>query len=1039
MNKSQLSPVRRYLTCAAAIALLLLSAPVTWAQVWQRQAFGQGPFYYCGHEGDPLYAFNYPNNNNWSQELVQDVNKDTGCVTTVAPSNWSTATFPGHAPGGGDNAVVGNGGGAGTNLDRGARTAGRNELVLNNLTITPEGILNMEYGAIVIANFYNLQTNKDANAFLSVGGGGGFAPKIVIPAQGTMKKTIGLSTFQISGEARIEAINGATIACDAGALQLPGGQSYYYGPSQPVLAPIHFDAATGALIDLAPQGGGAIDPRVLVGGYITGINTGGTVRLNKGVLTTHSSIGTSGGVLWNFGGDTFQWQGGNIDTNSDNLFTNAGTINITAPGPFLSGNGFINQGKMIQSSTGSLGLLNNSVTANTASGTYEFRNDNGFGNAGAGGSLPLFNNSGLMWKSAGTGRLLIPQDVQLQNIGGTIRVDSGTLAFAQGLTARQGSGNGGTFVVSPGATLELSDATGNAYYNGTYTASGGGTILFAQNNIYPDDLTQSPGFAFNFPAGMCIWSGGTMNTQAGSGFTNLGAIAIKGPVGNYGGKFTNQGTITITGNNGAFGSQRDAVSNGSTGVWDIQNDSGLSCENPFSNAGTFTKSSGGGTSVVTCGYINSGSVSVRTGTLGFQGDYFNPSNSTHSSYYQTDGVLDLDGGNVSSTGDIVIAGGKIIGSGTINGNVRNTGGVLSPGHSPGKITITGNYSQAGGAALNIEIGGTTAGVEYDQLIINGSAQLDGVLNMNFINGYRPKVGDTFTFIAPASTSGSFATVLVNGAAGNVSYANGAVTLTVTQVPDILLNISTRLAVLPGDKALIGGFIVTGTEPKRVIIRGLGPSLSVPGPLADPTLDLYDGANKLIYSNDNWKDAQQAEIQATGIPPTKDAEAAMVQTLAPGAYTAVLRGKGATTGIGLLESYDLSQAAKSKAANISTRGFGDTGDNLLIGGFIVGGGGGGGDTAKVIVRAIGPSLAKAGVSGVMQDPTLELKDANGSSLGTNDNWKDTQQAEIQATDIPPSDDLESAIVRSLPPGAYTAIVRGKNNGTGIGLVEVYNLQ
>ncbi len=256
-------------------------------------------------------------------------------------------------------------------------------------------------------------------------------------------------------------------------------------------------------------------------------------------------------------------------------------------------------------------------------------------------------------------------------------------------------------------------------------------------------------------------------------------------------------------------------------------------------------------------------------------------------------------------------------------------------------------------------------------------------------------------------------------------------------PSQLLNISTRLRVLTGDQVLIGGFIITGTEPKKVIIRGIGPSLSGTGTtLADPTLELHLG-NTTIATNDNWKE-HEADVVATTIPPTNDLESAIVTTLDRGAYTAILAGKDLTSGVGLVEVYDLAQSANSKLANISTRGFVDTGDNVMIGGVIVGGGFGGGAT-RVLVRAIGPSLTGSGVSGALQDPTLELHDGNGAIIATNDNWKSDQRAEIEATTIPPTDDLESAMVRTLTPGAYTAIVRGKNNTTGVALIEVYDLQ
>jgi CSLREA domain-containing protein len=277
------------------------------------------------------------------------------------------------------------------------------------------------------------------------------------------------------------------------------------------------------------------------------------------------------------------------------------------------------------------------------------------------------------------------------------------------------------------------------------------------------------------------------------------------------------------------------------------------------------------------------------------------------------------------------------------------------------------------------------------------------------------------------------------------------TPTPTPTPGKLLNIATRLRVLNGDNVLIGGFIITGTDPKRVIIRGIGPSLNGVGvTLSDPILELHQGAT--VITNDNWKindqtgQSQEADIRATTIPPTNDLESAIIATLAPGNYTAILAGKNGGTGVGIVEVYDLAQGANSTLANISSRGFVDTGDNVMIGGLIVGGGSGGGST-RVIVRAIGPSLSANGnpLPGRLADPTLELHNASGTMIVTNDNWKindqtgQSQEADIRATTVPPTNDLESAIVATLPPDNYTAIVRGKNNTVGIAVVEAYNLQ
>jgi hypothetical protein len=211
-------------------------------------------------------------------------------------------------------------------------------------------------------------------------------------------------------------------------------------------------------------------------------------------------------------------------------------------------------------------------------------------------------------------------------------------------------------------------------------------------------------------------------------------------------------------------------------------------------------------------------------------------------------------------------------------------------------------------------------------------------------------------------------------------------------------------------------------------------LSFPDKLADPILELHDASGALLETNDNWVDSpnKQAIIDST-IPPSNDLESAIVRSVAPGNYTAVVRGVNNGTGIGVVEAYDLDTSVDSKLANISTRGLVQTGDNVLIAGTIVVGQ----TSQKVIIRGIGPSLS---VPGKLSDPTLELRDGNGALLEGNDNWQDSpnKQAIIDST-ISPSDPLESAIVRVLPPGNYTAILRGVNNATGIAVVEVYALQ
>lgn len=251
----------------------------------------------------------------------------------------------------------------------------------------------------------------------------------------------------------------------------------------------------------------------------------------------------------------------------------------------------------------------------------------------------------------------------------------------------------------------------------------------------------------------------------------------------------------------------------------------------------------------------------------------------------------------------------------------------------------------------------------------------------------------------------------------------------------LANISTRVRVETGDNVLIGGLIITGDTPKNVLLRALGLSLPLCDDLLDPILELRDASGHLIASNDNWRDAanMQAIIDTT-IPPDDDMESAILTSLEPGVYTTIVRGSADTTGVAVVEAYDLTQttSSNSKLSNISTRGLVQSGDNALIGGVIVRGQ----TPLRVIVRAIGPSVA---APGVLADPTLELRASDGTLIATNDNWRSDQEAEIVATGIAPTSELESAIVRELQPGTYTAIVRGVNDTAGVALVEVYSLQ
>jgi hypothetical protein len=241
--------------------------------------------------------------------------------------------------------------------------------------------------------------------------------------------------------------------------------------------------------------------------------------------------------------------------------------------------------------------------------------------------------------------------------------------------------------------------------------------------------------------------------------------------------------------------------------------------------------------------------------------------------------------------------------------------------------------------------------------------------------------------------------------------------------------------------MIGGFIITGSASKQVVLRGMGPSLASSGItnfLADPVLELRSSSGVLLQKNDNWKDDQRTLIEGTVFQPSDDRESVMISTLAPGAYTALLTGKDNTTGVGLVEVYDNDTGAASQLANIATRGFVQTGNNVMIAGFMLGVNNG---NRNIAVRGRGPSLTQFGLTNVLADPTLEVHNGNGSIMVSNDDWMSdpVSAAQLTANGLALTDPKESGIFITLPQGSYTAVLAGAGGGTGIGVVEIYSVQ
>jgi len=324
------------------------------------------------------------------------------------------------------------------------------------------------------------------------------------------------------------------------------------------------------------------------------------------------------------------------------------------------------------------------------------------------------------------------------------------------------------------------------------------------------------------------------------------------------------------------------------------------------------------------------------------------------------------------------------------------------------------------------------------------APLNYLIDYAFVNGGGPPGVPTFARLRGLDADGESIFYYQYPTAGcSTAYNSIPIHLENTKFPTVgpqAINLSTRGLVGTNDNVLIGGFIISGAEPKTVVLRALGPSLSsfgVSGVLADPVLRVFDSSGALIAINDDWQaDPQRSMVEANNLAPTNASEPAVARSLAPGAYTVVITGKDPTPGIALVEAYDIQPLSNSKLGNMSTRGSVGTLDNILITGFIVGDV----ESATVIVRALGPSLASYGVSGVLTDPTVTIYDSTGSVVASNDNWQSNINASlVQKNGLAPPNPLEAALVLNLRAGAYTAIVRGANDGTGVGLAEVYTIR
>jgi hypothetical protein len=577
---------------------------------------------------------------------------------------------------------------------------------------------------------------------------------------------------------------------------------------------------------------------------------------------------------------------------------------------------------------------------------------------------------------------------------------------------------GGDDVTIAGLTIANGAEGGES---GAAIVSGGGSVTIANcvvsGNSLPGILCGGHGLGRSTVSIINCTISGNSSSSSGGGIETLGP-----------GFYGYQGAVVTIANSTISGNSATSLGGG------IYNGGEMTVTNSTISANTATvDESGGGGGIYNYGkltVINS-TISGNSATLG-------------GGVKSTDGFflipLALTFTNTTISGNSANEGGGIYAAGSANTS-RNT--IIALNTSLNGPDMSGQLTSEGFNLIGNNSGATISPGQSDQ-IGTPASPIDPLLGPLQNNG-----GPTFTqALLPGSpaidqgeSSGSttdqrgFRRPVDLPEIANAIGGDGADIGALESAHATLANISTRLRVGTGDNAMIGGFIITGTQPKTVIVRGIGPSLPLPGALADPVIEVHGSSGELLATNDNWKDATtEQEIIGSGLPPTNDLESSLWGILNPGAYTVVVRGKNDATGLALFEVYDLDQTVDSKLANVSTRGYVGTGDNVMIGGTIITGS----LPARVLFRAIGPSLSNFGVSNALGDPVLELYDGNGGLIAVNYDWRDDQEAEIIVTGLPPSNDLESAIVRDLAAGPYTAIVRGLNNNTGNAVIEVYSL-
>jgi len=793
------------------------------------------------------------------------------------------------------------------------------------------------------------------------------------------------------------------------------------------------------------RGRGTIFSILVNDGTIVGDDSAGNnvqLDLNNGANQNNATIkATNGGVVGLYSGtiDQTGGSGGTFLADGANSIVQfgGGSFATLIGGTVTTSNG----GTILGVYTGWQGVTNNG-TVQIPGGAIIVVTGTGLTNNGTilvNSTDPTNSTSSLRFDASGT--LGGNGTIKLDGIGynrANLNGNNNTMTIGANQTVH-GRGtifsilvNNGTIIGddSAGNNIQLDLNNGANQNNSTIKATNGGVV-----GLYSGTIDQTGG------------SGGTFLADGANSIVQLGG----------GGVATVVGGILNTANNGII-----QVTPGGAGV-------GLTS---VTNNGTVQIPGGEIIVVSGTGLTNNGTILVDT----------NADNSTTKVRFDADGTL---GGNGSVTlngilgsynvadfdcnGHAVINGANhtIKGNGDIfmNGGTLTNNGIITPGLSPGRLEYSGTLTLGSTSNLVFEIAGTSQGSTYDWLnkIDNAGQILGGNLVVRLINNFTPASSDIFTILTTQTTlAGAFGNVASGGRLATAD-GRGSFVVTYSGQKNVVLSqfavtspsskiteISSRDAVTKTNSSITSNFTITGTDATKVIVRGLGPSVHATGTLAQPVLRLLDHNGVTLATNDDWKSTQQAAILATGLAPRNDEESAIVITLSPGSYTAILTGEAQTIGrrtttspgAGQIEVYDLSPSANSTLAIMSSLGFAGTEEAVMIADFTIGGGDG---NTKVLLRVLGPSLQE--VAGTLQDPTLELDNANRTQIFFNDNWQDSQKAAILATGLAPRNPNEPAIVANLGPGHYTAIVRGKVVGTGsrakvttgFARVEVYQLQ